>query len=42
MQKALTYINDNQSRQIYNIINPSAKYIYFQFPIESSHYKSTR
>lgn len=35
MQKTLTYY-DNQSRQIYNIINPSAKYIYLQFPIESS------
>lgn len=35
MQKTLTYY-DNQSRQIYNIINPPAKYIYFQFPIESN------
>lgn len=35
MQKILTYY-DNQSRQIYNIINPPAKYIYFQFPIESN------
>lgn len=35
MQKTLTYY-DNQSRQIYDIINPPIKYIYFQFPIESN------